>query len=422
MELVLEGMIFTHGEFMKGCIGIDNGKIVDIKKILKGDKNFDFGDKLLLPGGIDIHVHFREPPITNKEDFYTGSLAAARGGVTCVFDMPNTLPPVITKNAFFEKIEKIKKKANVDYALYSSPIGKKFDVDYFDSKTPFKIYLAPPTPHFNIEEEEFGVLSSVIKNAKTFVGFHAEEQSLFSKKEAKNLVEYESMRGREAEVSGIKKAIEMSGEKRIHICHLSTKDGFVFLKDKNVTKEVTPHHLFLNKDMNLKGFGKVNPPLRTKEDSLFLLEEYTKGNIEIIASDHAPHTIEEKSEGFSDAPAGIPGVETMYPLFLSLLKHSKIHYNILLSSICEKPGEICYSLYNVKKGKIEKGYDADIIVVDMRKEEEIKEKEIISKCGWTPFKNHLGIFPKYTFLRGIEIISEFEVCETCKGKWLGGEV
>lgn len=406
MEVVVEGNAFVNGDIVKCCIGIEEGKIKAIKKILKGDKHFDFGEKLILPGGIDAHVHFRDPGMTHKEDFKSGTKSAAYGGVTCALDMPNTIPPTTNIEALQDKMRIASSKAFVDFGLFAG-VSQNSDIKALsESAIGFKIYLATTTGEMLIKD--YVVLPDLFERiGKTDkpVSIHCEDEALINKaSKPDSLKAHLKSRPNDCEASGIEKVIADLNDAKIHICHVSTKEGARLIEDANVTSEVTPHHLLLNYNSNLGAFGKVNPPLREQEDQEALWTALNQGKIDIIASDHAPHTLEEK-EKFEDAQSGIPGVETMLPLMLSLLKHGKFGLERLVNAISERPGEI----FNLDKGKLGPGYDADIIVVDMWKETEIKGKHLHSRAGWTPFEGFSAVFPKFTFVRGEVVIEDWEL-------------
>ncbi len=406
MEIVIEGNAFVNGELVKCCIGVEEGRIKAIKKILKGDKHHDFGDKLLLPGGIDAHVHFRDPGLTHKEDFGTGTTAAAFGGVTCALDMPNTIPPTTSLTALKEKARVAGNKAFVDFGLYAGVTQNSNIEELSEVAIAFKIYLATTTGDLLFNDyETLPKMFEQISGTKKTVCVHCEDGSLMDKAvKPDTLKEHLKSRPNRCEASAIEKVISRLDTAKVHICHVSTAEGVRLVEDANVTSEVTPHHLFFNSDAKLGSLGKVNPPLRERRDSEALWGALSRGTIDIMASDHAPHTLEEK-EIFSEAPSGVPGVETMLPLMLWRVKHHKFDLVRLVNAASERPGEI----FEVNKGKIEVGYDADIIMVDMREESEIEGKNLHSKCGWTPYEGLLAVFPKFTFVRGEVVIEDWEL-------------
>lgn len=406
MEVVIEGNAFISGELIKCCIGIEDGKINSIKKILKGATHFDFGDKLILPSGIDTHVHFRDPGFTYKEDFATGSTCAAYGGISCVLDMPNTKPPTITKKALQEKRRIAESKSHIDFGLLAG-VSESADIEGLSKfSTAFKIYLASTTGEMQITN--YTVLNRIFNDIKATgktACIHCEDDTKLNKTiKPRSLKEHLMARPNSAEAFAIEKVFQIHNDAKVHICHVSTKEGTNLISKYPFTSEVTPHHLFLNSDSKIGPKAKVNPPLREVEDQDALWNAFRKGTIDIMASDHAPHTLEEK-EKFENAPSGMPGVETMFPIMLSRVKHNKFELNRLVNAQCERPAEI----FGINKGRLEPGYDADIIMVDMRKEDIIKGEKLHSKCGWTAFEGFSAVFPKYTFLRGEVVIEDWEL-------------
>jgi dihydroorotase len=253
--------------------------------------------------------------------------------------------------------------------------------------------------------EALGSIFERISRTNKPVSVHCEDESLIDKTlKPATLKAYLKSRPNVCEASAIEKVIKSHDDAKVHICHVSTSEGLKLVENARLTSEVTPHHLFLNSSSKLGALGKVNPPLRKGEDQESLWKGLNRGTIDTIASDHAPHTLEEK-EHFEDAASGMPGVETMLPLMLSFVKHGKFELGRFANALSERPGEI----FNINKGKLSVGYDADIIVVDMRKEIEIKGKNLHSKCGWTPFEGFSAIFPRFTFARGEVVIEDWEL-------------
>lgn len=413
MDLVIEGKAFINNSFENCCIGIKNSKISKIKKILKGDKHLNFRKKLILPTGVDIHVHFREPGLTHKEDFSTGSISAAFGGISCFFDMPNTLPPTLSLNDISEKIVLAKKKSFVDFGIYAGITNNNIDViDKLSKKTNgLKIYLGTTTNSFKLDKKK--LRDAILKTSNTGkpVLIHAENEELFLKNKENNIVDHMRFRPSVCEETAIKDVLQVTKglNINIHICHLTSIEGLAALKNRpnNISCGVTPHHLLLSADKNVepKSFYKVNPPIRSNYDKESLFNCVENGFIDVIESDHAPHTIEEKSVDFDKAPSGIPGVETVFPLFLYLAKKKVITFQRVINLICKNPANIL----NVPKGSIETGKDADFIVIDLKEESKIKSNKLHSKCGWTPFEGWPAIFPSHVFVRGEKLIEDYEI-------------
>jgi dihydroorotase len=417
MDVVIEGNVYVNGQLTKCAIGIENGKISAIKKILKGDKKYDFGDKLVLPAGIDAHVHMREPGFTDKEDFESGTACAAYGGISCVLDMPNTKPATTTLNYLLEKARVAGNKAHVDFGLYGGVTKDTNIGELAKGATAFKIYLATTTGQLLFDDWEAlrGIFNSIAGTGKP-VAIHCEDEAQIDKSaKPKSLEEHHGSRPNASEAKAIEKVLALWSNKQVHISHVSTSEGVDLVRKAEVTSEASPHHLFLNYKANLEARGKVNPPLRAMKDQETLWEAFKKGDIDIVASDHAPHTREEK-ETFAEAPSGVPGVETMLPILLTNVKIGRLDLSRFVLATSENPAKI----FGLNKGKLEVGRDADIIMVDMRKEKEIKSKKLHYKCGWTPYERFSAIFPKYTFVRGELVVEKWELTgDRGHGKFVG---
>ena len=408
---VVEGRAFFQGRFEECCIGIDGGKIVDIKKILKGDEHHKFGNNYILPAGIDIHVHFREPGQTYKEDFRSGTESAACGGVSCVFDMPNNVPPIVDVRTYKEKLSEIRGKANVDYGVYVALNEESRSDELVELGCPFKVYMAEGEKGLGfLDYEKLGVVFEDLGNER-HIGVHCEDKNLVSEG-GRDLDELLKMRPNEAEASAIRRVMQIAGKRNIHICHVSAGESIPLIESPHLTSEATPHHLLLSKDDDLDAFGKTRPPLRTKSDRIALWEALVSGKIDVIASDHAPHTMDEKEESFENAPSGVPGVETSLPLMLAHVKKGILTIDRLVSTMMERPAE----MMGLEKGRIEVGMDADLIAVDMRNITKIRGMDLHSKCGWTPFERWEGIFPIATFVRGELVAKDRELQEKHKGR------
>ncbi len=396
MDAVIEGNCYLSGRFERVCIGITDGRISRIAKILEGDKVYRFENKMVLPAATDAHVHFREPGMTHKEDFASGSLAALHGGVTCVFDMPNTRPNTTTVEALQEKRDFASSKSLVDFGLFAGVV-KGVDVPSLaKGAVGFKLYMGGTTgdmlvPSLDSVRPE---LAAIAGSGKV-LAVHAEDDKLRKKEPERDLNDHLRNRVNECETSAIRRLRESAKENRVHICHISAKDSLGLIGN-GFTSEVAPHHLLLDKDAKLGTWGKVNPPLRRREDRQALFMALKQGAIDIIASDHAPHTVDEKKEDFEYAPSGMPGVETMVPLMLDLVRKKHLSIDDIARRVCERPAEI----YGVRKGKLAVGYHGDLMVIDLDSTKPIKADMLHSRCGWTAFEGMDGVFPSAVFLRG----------------------
>lgn len=424
LDLCLKNCKITS-ENRKCSIGVDGGKIVSIKRnTMDAEKTIDIDGNIILPGLIDAHVHMRDPGFTYKEDFRTGTAAAAAGGFTTILDMPNNKPPTNNVKAFVDKIKIAKAKSLVDFGFHAGadnpeqikglaelkPVSFKIFMDLFDDD------------HLMNMLEEISNLQEV-KGVKTIVSLHAEDMEIVNryteiKKSEENLYPsvYADARPPLAEEVAVSKALLMAKEfdLKIHICHVSTKKSLNLIKRAkiegcNVTSEVTPHHLFLDSSY-LEKFGniaKTNPPLRNLVNKVNFID---LDKVDIIGTDHAPHTILEKEENIWNAPPGIPGLETVLPLILTEVNRSNISFEDVRRLLCENPAEI----FNLKnKGFIREGMDADFVVVDMKKEDIINPEHFHSKAHYSPFEGYkVQGLPVMTILGGKVVMNEGEVIDT----------
>ena len=400
---ILRGRVFYRGRIEPLDIGVDEGgKIAAIRRVLKGGDVEDHGDRLILPGGVDLHVHFREPGLTEKEDFASGTRSAALGGVTTVVDMPNTRPPVTTRAALAAKAARVQGKATVDYGLYAAPPSGE-DVPDLGGATAFKVYMAESTGGLQIGGDALrGVLEAAAAVPKLVVA-HAEDAALFRKDEPATLEGHERARPKESEVQAIRTLAQLRRDGPVHVAHVTCVEALDAVP-AGVTTEASPHHLFLDCKKPLKALGKVNPPLRSPEDRDALWKAFQAGRIDIVASDHAPHTLEEKEQRFEDAPSGLPGVATSVPLLLRQVRAERLSLERFVDATATRPA----ALLGVPKGSIEVGGDADLIVVDARHAAKITRRRVRYKCGWTPFDGMEGIFPQTVYLRGERIVEDGE--------------
>ena len=414
--LVLEGRGFIRGGFEHCSIGIEDGRISSIKKTLHGDDNVDYGEFLILPGGIDLHVHFREPGLTHKEDFRTGTTSAAMGGITTVFDMPNTMPPTTTLREYEQKVEMAGRKACVDFGLYAALSKARETSRLAGVRAPFKLYMAQTTGGLDVPADDVPGLLKDLPPVYPPVVVHAENPAKFKATNARTLREHDLARPVEAESSSIDLLKAM--RRNFHITHVTSEESLESVSSSGFTSDVTPHHLLLDCTRPLGQLGKVNPPLRQPSEREAVWNAFAGGRIGILASDHAPHTEEEKSVNFADAPSGLPGVETMIPLMLRKVRSSDLQLDRLINAVAERPAE----LMGLNKGFIEVGRDADLVVVDSHSVTKVRGEKLHSKCGWTAFEGWEAIFPLAVYLRGNLTVDKGEVAEDSIGEHVEAKV
>ncbi len=398
--VVKNGRVYTASGLKSIDIWIRDGKIARLGGPHRADEKIEAQGMIVLPGAVDAHVHFRDPGPTYKEDWESGSIAAAAGGVTTVIDQPNTDPRTLDAGSFDLKLDLARHRSVVDFCINGGPgkinelvkagaaaIGEIFAYEHSDDQ--LRRVLS--------ESSKEGILPTIHAEEGTIL---KEQMELFRNLHDPDV--YSKARPATAEAVSIEKVLSWTN--RAHICHLSTIQGLDLVRDakrngKNVSCEVAPHHLLFNtKDYRAQGsFLKMNPPLRLKKDCDALWAGLQDGSIDILASDHAPHLPEEKREDIWEAPAGVPGVETMLPLMLIAVRRNLLSLERLLDAISARPAEI----FHLKsKGRIETGRDADIIIIDPKAITKISADKLHSRADWTPYEGREGIFPKMTLVRG----------------------
>jgi len=433
MDLSIEGKILRNGAFETACLGITDGKITALKKTLTAETHRDFGTRLLLPGGIDLHVHFRDPGFPKKEDFQTGSTAAAFGGITTIFDMPNTRPFTSTLPALRDKRRMAQAKSLVDFGLYAAITEDNLGQLPALARecSGFKIFLGSSTNAGSLPTTSLQDVLQTVKPTVARTLIHAEDDRclLHHAGPEENLPDHNRRRPADCEEEAINHILDADVKTPLHICHLSSREGLhaLSLHPPCISIGVTPHHLLL--DATVDGehptWYKVNPPLRAPADREALWNAVVEGRIDIFESDHAPHTLEEKEAEFAVAPSGLPGVETMYPLFLALVSQQRLDLSRVQAMLCERPA----ALAGLPKGRLEVGRDADIVVVDLKDIRKVRSDRLHSRCGWTAFEGWPAVFPVAVFLRGEQLVDGTELvnspgCGHCvdgKGPEAGGE-
>ncbi len=400
---IIRGRVFYRGRVEPLDLGVDeDGRIAAVKRNLPGDDVEDHGDALILPGCVDMHVHLRDPGLTEKEDFASGTRSAALGGVTTVVDMPNTRPPVTSRDVLRDKWAHVRGRASVDYGLFAAPRSGEAVSDLLEA-TAFKVYMAESTGNLEIDADALGAVLEASSNAARLVVAHAEDAARFRKDGPATLAGHSAARPKESEVEALRTLARLRGAARVHVAHVSCVEALSAVPE-GVTTEVSPHHLFLDTSRPLRAFGKVNPPLRSPEDRQALWEAFVEGRIDVVATDHAPHTREEKEEPFDEAPSGLPGVATSFPLLLRAVRAESLPLDRFVAVMASRPADIL----GIPKGRIEVGADADLVVVDARRVARITARRVRYKCGWTPFEGMEGVFPSTVYLHGERVVEDGE--------------
>lgn len=408
IETVIEGRAFINGEISYAEIGITDGKIVAAGKMVRGgDKRIDVGTSgLILPGFTDPHVHFRDPGMTHKEDFLTGTMSALYGGVTCVLDMPNTKPPVSDVETILSKKSAVRNRAYVDYGLFAALTPGCRPALMAPLVPGFKLFMGSTTGNIlmNDDEDIASVMADVKATGKT-LSVHAEDDSMILKNPENSTQEHLRNRPLEAETNAINRLGRYKGQK-INICHNTSSECLKLSSEYGFTTEVTLHHLLFDTDRHRSAEYKVNPPLRNSAVREALWKAFSEGKATMFGSDHAPHTSEEKEADFDSAPGGIPGVETTMPIVMNMVRQNTLSLSRAVSMGAENPGKV----FGIGKGMIKAGYDADFAIFDLRKTSEINVKNLHGKSGHTPYGGMEAVFPQTVMVRGQIQISEGEFC------------
>ena len=367
-------------------MAIEDGKIAKISKSsIDGDKEIDLNGQLVLPGLIDPHVHFRDPGLTYKEDFKTGSMAAAHGGFTFIMDMPNTVPKTNTYEAFKEKQKIAESKSIVNFGLHAgySTLDEMEKILEMNPMS-FKVFMDLETDE-NLEKI-FQDISNLSK--KPIVTVHAEKRDIVLEStkrlaEESEAIAYSYGRPAESEDASVAQAIDLSKKYGVdfHICHLSTKNAMNLAISNNVSFEFTPHHLLYD-NRAFNEFGtliKTNPPLREK-GKIVTINDLNENSM--IGTDHAPHSLEEKTKGVWDSSPGIPSLETVLSLLLTEVNRSNLDLSLIPKIFSENAAKR-FNLEN--KGFIKEGYDADLVVIDLNKEGVFDIDTFYTKAEYSPF-------------------------------------
>ncbi len=430
LDLIIKnGECYIEGKLTKTNIGIQNGKISIIGDLINEQSNasIDASNLLVLPGCMDTQVHFREPGSTNAEDLHTGSKAAIAGGITSVFEMPNTNPPTANMKEFNNKLNLAKNRMYSNYAFYfgATPDNSPdlANLKGLDGCCGVKLFAGSSTGNLLVDKEED--IEKVFQNTSKIVAVHSEDEEIINLRkkliEKGNVHTHPIWRNEECAMSSTRRIVRIAKRmnKKAHILHVTTKEEVDFLSQNkgNITFEITPQHLTIYAPDcydKLGTFAQMNPPLRDKSHYDRLWYAIRNNYNDTIGSDHAPHLKENKLKDYPQSPSGMPGVQTLLPVMLNHVNDKKLTLDQLIKLLCENP----VSVFGIKnKGFIKKDYDADFTIIDMNRTIEIKNENIHSKCGWSPFDGYkFKGSPVYTVINGDIKMKEDEILGDPSGK------
>ncbi len=425
--IIKNGSCYIDGKLVKSDLALLGNKIKKIGKVELNSSNvIDATDKVILPGIIDTQVHFREPGSTDAEDLESGSRAAVLGGVTSLFEMPNTNPPTSNLVEFDKKLKLAKNRMHSNYAFYFGATPDNVDqlskLKNLKGCCGVKLFAGSSTGKLLVDKE--ADIEKVISNSDRIVSIHSEDEAILNLRKKfirkGDVHSHYEWRNSECAISSTRRVVKIAERynKKIHVLHVSTKEevDFLAMHKKNITFETTPQHLTLyapdcyNK---LGTYAQMNPPLRTKEHYDRLWAAIKNDIVDVLGSDHAPHLKENKDKEYPQSPSGMPGVQTIFPVMLDHVSSGRLSLEKLIKLMCENPCRI-FGIKN--KGFIKENFDADLTIVDMNKIQIIKDEMIASKCGWTPFNNYtVKGFPIGTIVNGNLVMSEGKIISKAQG-------
>ncbi|HAJ46340.1 MAG TPA: dihydroorotase [Alphaproteobacteria bacterium] len=410
-------------------IGIAQGRIAHLGTLAPGAARETIAchGLTILPGVIDSQVHFREPGPTHKEDLETGSRAAVLGGVTAVFEMPNTNPPTTTAAALDEKLALARGRMWCDHAFYvgaeKGNAAALRDLEVRPGAAGVKVFMGSSTGNLLVDDDAH--VREVLRNGRRRVAVHAEDEARLIARKALALAGQPQTHPvwRDAEAARLctERLLKLAREtrRRVHVLHVSTGDELPLLANAKdiATAETTPHHLTLTAPdcyERLGTYAQMNPPVRDKAHQDALWVGVRQGVIDVLGSDHAPHTHEEKDKGYPNTPSGMPGVQTLVPVMLTHVAAGRLSLERFADLVAHGPQRI-FGLAG--KGRIALGYDADFTIVDLKARRRIENRWIASRCGWSPYDGFEATgWPIMTMIRGRIVMRDDQVLGTAHGQ------
>jgi dihydroorotase len=419
--LIRRGSVANHDGTGQRDIGIRNGTIAAIGELshVSAGEVIDAAGLTILPGVIDTQVHFREPGAEHKEDLESGSRAAVMGGVTAVFEMPNTNPLTVSAEALADKLRRARGRMHCDHAFWVGGTAENPkdipELETLPGSAGIKVFMGSSTGSLLVPNDS-GV-RAILQRTRRRAAFHAEDEFRLADRFRQRIdgdpSSHAVWRNAEVALSATQRLVSIARETgaRIHVLHVSTADEMRFLAGhKDIASvEVTPHHLTFSADdyLRLGTRLQMNPPIRDAEHRAGVWAGVANGTADILGSDHAPHTLEEKALRYPGSPSGMPGVQTLVPIMLDHVAEGRLSLARFVEMTSAGPAR----LFGIEgKGKIAIGCDADLTVVDLSRRTTITNDWIASKCGWTPYAGMTVTgWPMGTIIRGRRIMWEGEL-------------
>ncbi len=430
-DLVIRGgTLVTHDGIGPGDVGARDGRIVAVGDLSRtgADEVIDAAGLHVLPGVIDTQVHFREPGNEHKEDLESGTRAAVMGGVTAVFEMPNTDPPTTTPEALADKLDRAGGRAWADHAFYAGATAENADTLGALERLPgccgVKVFMGSSTGGLLVPDD--ASLRRVLENCRRRVAVHAEDEERLAARahvaaDAAHPRAHPEWRDVETAFRATRRLVSLAAElrRRVHVLHVTTAEEAAYLAARKdvASVEVTPQHLTLEAPDcydRLGAFAQMNPPVREARHRDGLWRAVADGTVDVVGSDHAPHTREEKGRTYPKTPSGMPGVQTLLPVMLDHVAAGRLSLARLVDLLCHGPNRL-FGI--VGKGRLAAGYDADVTLVDLAASREISDDWVAAKCGWTPFAGmRVTGWPVGTVVRGRPVMREGELLGAPSGR------
>jgi dihydroorotase len=429
-DVILKGaVVVNHDGEGERDIAIADGRIAALGDLGRAtaDEAIDCRGLHILPGVIDTQVHFREPGLTHKEDLETGSRGAVLGGVTAVFEMPNTDPLTVTEAALADKVKRAHRRMHCDFAFFVGGTRENTkdipELERLPGCAGIKVFMGSSTGALLVEDDE-GV-RNILKAIRRRASFHAEDEYRLNERKALRVAgdprSHPVWRDEIVALSATQRLVRLAREtgKRVHVLHVTTAQEMEFLKGhKDVASvEVTPHHLTLEAPGCYERLGtraQMNPPVRDAGHRAAIWRGLAQGVVDVLGSDHAPHTLEEKAKPYPASPSGMTGVQTLVPIMLDHVNAGRLSLQRFVDLTSAGPAR----LFGIAcKGRIAVGYDADLTVVDLKRRATITNRWIASRAGWSPYDgvNLIG-WPVGTYVRGRKAMWEGDVTMPSQGE------
>jgi dihydroorotase len=427
-DLILRGgTIVNQDGVSERDIGIAGGRIAAIGNLAQASagETIDCRGLHILPGVIDSQVHFREPGATHKEDLESGSCAAVLGGVTAVFEMPNTDPLTVSAAALEDKLARAKNRMHCDYAFWvggtHDNISDIPELERLPGAAGIKVFMGSSTGKLLVADDA-GVLA-ILKKTRRRAAFHSEDEARLNARKGLRVAgdpsSHPIWRDEIAALQCTQRLIALArqAQARVHVLHISTSQEIDFLQGAKevATCEATPHHLTLSSEdyARLGTKLQMNPPVRGVDHREGVWRGVAQGIIDVLGSDHAPHTLQEKAKPYPESPSGMTGVQTLVPVMLDHVAAGRLNLQRLVDLTSAGPARI----FGIAcKGRIAAGYDADFTIVDLKRNETIHDARIASRCGWTPYDGRqVTGWPIGTIVRGARVMWEGELTNPALG-------